>query len=161
MNAIRLLDEQHDEVVDLLGQAEEAETPAQMRKLFEVIADQLAIHSAIEERIFYPMVNGEETEEALMEAVEEHLGVKRLIADMLDLTPTDPHFAAKLIVLREQVEHHIEDERRDIFPAVRKMLDGDQLEALGEEMVAMIVDLEGTEPRKQVPAETEHAAELR
>jgi iron-sulfur cluster repair protein YtfE (RIC family) len=160
MNAIRLLDEQHDEVADLLAQAEEAEEPERKRELFELIADQLAIHSAIEERIFYPMVNGEETEDALMEAVEEHLGIKRLIADLLELAPADRHFAAKLTVLREQVEHHIEDERRDIFPMVRKMLDRDQLEALGEEMVGMIVDLEGTEPRKNVPAETEHAAEL-
>src|SRR5688572_21406346 len=159
MNAIRLLDEQHDEVTDLLAQAEKTDEPRRKLELFEQIADQLAIHATIEERVFYPMVNGEDTEDALMEAVEEHLGIKRLIADMLDLAPTDPHFAAKLVVLREQVEHHIEDERTDIFPEVRKMLDDDQLEALGEEMVAMIVDLEGTEPRRNVPAETQHAAE--
>jgi hemerythrin-like domain-containing protein len=159
MNAIKFLDEQHDEVTDLLKKAEGADDPTRKLELFEQIADQLAIHATIEERIFYPMVNSEETEEALMEAVEEHLGVKRLIADMLELEPTNPHFAAKLVVLREQVEHHIEDERKDIFPEVRKMLDEDQLEALGEEMVAMMVDLEGTEPRKNVPAETQHAAE--
>ena len=160
MNAIKLLDEQHDEVSALFEKIEKAEGTAKVN-LFNRIADALAIHCTIEEQIFYPAVFGASTEDLLTEAVEEHLGAKRLIADLLSMTPDDPHYQAKCSVLKEQVTHHVKEERTELFPKARKLLDNEQLEALGQEMQAQTLQLENTNARGAVPSQTAHAAELR
>src|SRR5687768_6594917 len=82
MNAIKLLKQQHREVEALFKQLEKAKSARPRQKAFEQIADKLAVHATIEERHFYPSVKRRQTEEMLLEAVEEHLGVKRVIADM-------------------------------------------------------------------------------
>jgi hemerythrin-like domain-containing protein len=101
------------------------------------------------------------TEEILLEAVEEHLGVKRVIADLLDLDAGDETFEAKAKVLKDLVEHHVEEEEKDLFPKVQKLMDADELEAIGEEMASTMEELlENGDPRKAVPSETERAATL-
>ena len=159
MNAIKLLDEQHDEVSALFKKIDAAEGNAKVN-LFNQVADALAIHCTIEEKIFYPAVFAEKTEDLLMEAVEEHLGAKRLIADLLEMTPDDPHYQAKCSVLSESIAHHVKEERSDLFPKARKLLDEEELEALGQEMEAQTVLLQNTNARRSVPAQTERAAEL-
>ncbi|HEY6052240.1 MAG TPA: hemerythrin domain-containing protein, partial [Thermoanaerobaculia bacterium] len=108
-----------------------------------------------------PATRNARTEELLQEAVEEHLSAKRLIADLLEMIPDDPQFDAKVAVLKEQVEHHIEEEEEDLFPEVRQMLEADELEDLGAAMEDMAEDLkaEGA-PRESVPAETGSAEPL-
>lgn len=159
MNGIELLETQHREVDALFAKAEGA-SGANKRALFEQIADALAIHATIEEKIFYPAVKAKRTEDILLESLEEHLGIKRVIADLLNLSPSDETFASKMKVLKEQVEHHVEEERSDMFPKVRKLLDKDQLEALGQEMIALTSKLQGTNPRNAVRNQTEEAAPL-
>ena len=95
MNAIKLLKQQHREVKKLFNEAKDA-PPASLRKLADQISDKLAIHAAIEEHHFYPSAMAEKTEEILRESVEEHLGVKRIIADLLQDDPSDPQFRAKI-----------------------------------------------------------------
>ncbi|MEO6954295.1 MAG: hemerythrin domain-containing protein [Polyangia bacterium] len=160
MNAIKLLDQQHDEVSALFKKIDAAKGNAKVA-LFDQVADALAIHCTIEEKIFYPAVFGANTEDLLMEAVEEHLGAKRLIADLLSMTPDDPHYQAKCAVLSEQVAHHVKEERAELFTKARRLLDEDQLEALGQEMQAQTLQLQNTNARRAVPAQTAHAAELR
>jgi len=77
------------------------------------------------------------------------------------MTPDDPQFDAKIAVLKEQVEHHIEEEEQELFPEVRRMFKADELEDLGVAMEDMAEDLkaEGA-PRESVPAETGPAAPL-
>src|SRR5438132_13529775 len=77
------------------------------------------------------------------------------------MTPDDPQFDAKIAVLKEQVEHHIEEEEAELFPKVRRMFKADELEDLGVAMEDMAEDLkaEGA-PRESVPAETGAAAPL-
>src|SRR5256885_14725071 len=94
MNAIDLLKKQHEEAKELLSSLEEAEVE-EKEELFEKLADALAAHAAIEERHFYPATKDDRTEELLQEAVEEHLSVKRLIADLLDMPPSEAQFDAK------------------------------------------------------------------
>jgi hemerythrin superfamily protein len=159
MDAIRMLDEQHDEV-DALFKEIEGAAPAAKRPLFEEIADALTMHATIEEKIFYPAVKARRTEDILLESLEEHLGIKRVLADLLGLPPGDETFDAKVKVLKEQVEHHVEEERTDLFPKVKKLLSKEQLEAIGQEMQALMAELEGTEPRRRVPEETQQAAPL-
>ena len=161
MNAIKLLKQQHREVEGLFKQLEKAKSARPRRKAFEQIADKLAVHATIEERHFYPGVKREATEEILLEAVEEHLGVKRVIADMLDLDADDETFQAKAKVLKDLVEHHVEEEEETLFPKVQKAVNADALEAIGEEMESTMEELlEEGEPRNAVPSETERAATL-
>jgi hemerythrin superfamily protein len=161
MNAIKLLKQQHREVEALFKQLDKAKSARPRLKAFEQIADKLAVHATIEEKLFYPSVKRRQTEEILLESVEEHLGVKRVIADLLELEADDPTFEAKAKVLKDLVEHHVEEEEETLFPKVSKLLDDDELEAIGDEMAEATVRLlKRGSPREAVPSETEHAATL-
>ncbi len=160
MNATQLLKEQHQEVKDLFEEFEGAEDPAEQRETFVKLADAISAHSTIEEKIFYPSVKVPETEELLTESVEEHLSVKRLIADLLELDEADASFKAKVKVLQEQIEHHVEEEEGDLFPKVKKLFIAEELEAMGTEMERMYDELMAGEPRERVPDETDEAAPL-
>src|SRR6185436_19205730 len=106
---------QHREVEDLFAELEEAKH-GQKRAVFLQIADKLAVHAAIEEKHFYPAAKSKDTEDLLLESAAEHLTVKRLIADLLSLKEGDDTFEAKVTVLKEQVDHHVEAEEEDLFP---------------------------------------------
>jgi hemerythrin superfamily protein len=161
VNALELLRMQHEEVESLIEEIEDEDDPQAKEALFIEMADKLAAHSTIEEKIFYPSVMDEKTREQLVESTEEHLSVKRLLSDMLDLAVDDEHFDAKLSVLKEQIRHHAHDEEEDmLFPKVRRMMSADELAALGNEMLAMFEMLIERSPRKQVPAETAAPAPL-
>jgi len=161
MNAIKMLKRQHREVEALFKQLEKARSARPRQKAFYEIADKLAVHAAIEEQHFYPSVNRRTTEELLLESVEEHLGIKRVIADLLDLEANDPTFEAKAKVLKDLVAHHVEEEEETLFPKVEKLVKAEELDAIGEEMASTMEDLlESGNPRDAVPSETEHAATL-
>ena len=163
MNAIDLLDQQHDEVEKLFEKFEAAGDNARKTKerLCREISDALAIHAEIEEKIFYPESKQENTEEILRESVEEHLSMKRLIADLIESDPSDDQFDAKMKVLKEQVEHHVEEEEKELFPKVRKDLSKDELEDLGERMQTMADDLEAEgAPSKNIPGQTDAPADI-
>jgi hemerythrin superfamily protein len=161
MNAITMLKKQHREVAALFKQLEKAKSAPPRRAVFEKIADALAVHATIEEKHFYPAVMQKQTEDLLREAVEEHLEIKRTIADMLALDADDDQFEAKATVLQEDVEHHVEEEETELFPKVEKLFDEEELESLAAAMEETQEDLlrEGN-PRDAVPSETERAAPL-
>jgi hemerythrin superfamily protein len=160
-DALELLMAQHDEVDAMIEEIESADDPDEKADLFRMLADAIAAHSTIEEKMFYPSVMHETTRELLLEATEEHLSVKRLVADMMDLDAADEHFDAKLTVLKEQLRHHAHDEEEDLlFPKVRELFDDDELAALGNELIAKYEELIAQEPRRNVPEETREAAPL-
>ena len=106
-------------------------------------------------------VKAKRTEDILMESLEEHLSLKRLLADLMEMTPGDAAFEAKFKVLREQTEHHHEEEEENLFPKVRKLLDEDQLAALGREMMAFQVTMHTQgEPAEEMAGQTDKAARL-
>ncbi|WP_223643159.1 hemerythrin domain-containing protein [Corallococcus sp. EGB] len=162
MNALELIKQQHEEVAGLFKKYEKLaeHADAERQELFEQIADRLGAHAKIEEDYFYPALKKEDTEDDLREAVEEHLSVKRLIADLLEMDASDEEFDAKMKVLQEQVEHHVEEEEGDLFKAARKLLSKDQLDDLGIQLEEEYDTLMEGEPRNDVPAETEHAAPI-
>jgi hemerythrin superfamily protein len=161
MDAIELLESQHREVEDLFSEIEDAGDTAAKTALFEELADKLAIHAAIEEHHFYPAVKAERTEDILLEALEEHLGIKRVLADLLKTDADDQTFDAKIKVLKETVSHHVEEEESDLFPKVRKLFDKERREALGQEMSAEQAELEDAgNAREQVPGETDQPATI-
>lgn len=161
MEATTLLRRQHEEVISKFKQFEKASSEAAQRKLFVEIADALAAHCTIEEKLFYPAAySGEDLQDLLLEAVEEHLSAKRLISDLLMMEVSDEQFHPKVKVLRDIIEHHVEEEHSDIFPKVKKTMSRGELTALGEEMEEMFEQLISTEPRQNVPTETARAAQI-
>jgi hemerythrin superfamily protein len=137
-DAIVLLTEQHKEVADMFDEFENMSDRATVskKKLVDKICEQLTMHTAIEEEIFYPAVReaSKETEDMVDEAVVEHASAKDLIAQLQEADPGDDLYDAKVKVLGEQIEHHVEEEEEEMFPKVRKLkLD---LQALGQEMAA-------------------------
>jgi hemerythrin superfamily protein len=161
MNAVKMLKQQHREVEKLFEQFEASEAAEPRREAFEEIADALAVHAAIEETHFYPGVKKQQTEELLLESVEEHLEIKRVIADLLQMDPIDESFDAKVKVLQEDVEHHVEEEERELFPKVERLIEAAELEAIGDAMEEMEDQLKSEgNPRLTVPGETGIAAPL-
>jgi hypothetical protein len=154
-NALELLKHQHDEVKKLFEKLESAHSAADKEKVFNKLADALAAHTKIEETIFYPSVFDDETEIELREAFEEHLAAKRLVADLLEMEPADEQFMSKASVLREVVEHHIEEEETQLFPEVRER-DRDDLGVLGKKLEERYKELMKHEPRMDVPEEARH-----
>ena len=161
MDAITLLKAQHEEVAAMFKKYEAARSDVTKQTLFDQIADNLAAHAEIEEKLFYPAVYIGPLKDQIQEAVEEHLAFKRLIADLMAMSPVESKFDAKMEVLREQVEHHVGEEQDDLFPDVREVMPKRELEALGEAMEAMFDGLmEGT-PRNSVPSQTTESAQIR
>jgi len=161
MNAITLLKHQHREVEALFKQLHKAKSGAPRRNIFERIADALAVHAAIEEKHFYPAVKEKTTEEILLESVEEHLAIKRVIADVLRTDAADETFAAKIKVLEDEITHHVEEEEEALFPRVERMFDDEALESLGDAMEDTQAELlEAGSPRESVFSETERAATI-
>lgn len=160
VNAIDLLESQHREVEELFQQLEDNEDDETAEQLFIQIADKLAVHAKIEELHFYPAVKERRTEDILLEALEEHLAAKRIIADLLDMDSSDEQFEPKCKVLQEVIEHHVEEEEGELFPKVKKLFSNDELVAIAQEMMATQAELEGKDPRLDVPKEIAAAPAL-
>lgn len=160
MDAVQLLIRQHREMEQLLDEVRHAEA-AQRKPLFVRVADQLTVHIKAEEQIFYPAVHAARTEDDLLESLEEHLSLKRLLADLLELDTEDKAFEPKFKVLKEQTEHHHREEEENLFPAVCKLIAEQEREALGNDMLALQAQLTNQgSPRGNVVNETESAAPL-
>lgn len=159
MDAISFLEKQHREVEKLFKACKKA-SGKEKEDLFLQIADDLAVHSTIEEKIFYPACKADNTEDLLEESLQEHLSVKRLLADMLDMDPSDERFDAKLTVLEEQVMRHVEEEENVLFKRARRELGKNRLEEVGEEMVTMAEMLKESDPHEEIPNETQEAPHI-
>jgi hemerythrin superfamily protein len=163
MNAIDLLKQQHRLVEKLFAQFEKTSdgSVAKKAELCRKISDELSAHATIEEKIFYPACKDARTEDKLREALEEHLGAKRLIADLIELDAKDPQFEAKVKVLQEQIEHHVKEEEEELFEEVEKLLSDEELDDLGRQMKELYVELmsEG-DARMATQGETDAAAPL-
>jgi hemerythrin superfamily protein len=154
-----MLKREHRAVEELFKKFEAAKSAGPRGKIFEQIADALAVHAAIEEKHFYPAVKAKQTEDLLHEAVEEHLEIKRVIADLLELDTSDVTFEAKVAVLKEDVQHHVEEEEKELFPKVEKVFGDEELETIAAAMEQTEGELlEAGNPRNAVPAETDAAA---
>jgi iron-sulfur cluster repair protein YtfE (RIC family) len=137
-DAIGMLMTDHREVEEMFKQFEELGERAKVSKkrIADQICEALTMHAALEEEIFYPAVReaGKEFEELIDEAYVEHAAAKDLISQIQAEEANEELFDAKVKVLQEQIEHHVQEEEKELFPKVRKAaLD---LQALGEEMQA-------------------------
>ena len=160
MNAIEMLVAQHRRMEKMLKELLDAK-PEARRPLFARAADELMSHVLVEETIFYPAVKAERTEDILLESLEEHLSLKRILSDLVELKSDDEHFEPKLHVLEEQTRHHHKEEEEHLFPKVLKLLSSERLETLGAEMANEQKALLREEPRHEAPNQTDAAADLR
>ena len=138
MDALELLQTDHKTVKNLFKKAEGSKNNKQQKQLFEEIKAELETHTFIEETIFYPAVaKNDELKDMVLESLEEHKQVKTLLREMENLTADSEKFDPKLKVLMENVEHHAEEEEEDkMFPKVRKLMNAETLEQLGQELEA-------------------------
>ena len=136
MDALELLKQDHQTVKELFEQAEGTEDRKEQRQVFTQIKKELETHARIEETVFYPaMQKHEELKDMVLESMEEHKQVKTLLREMDDLVNDSEKFEPKLKVLMENVEHHAEEEEEGkMFPKVRKLMDQEALEQLGQEL---------------------------
>ncbi len=143
MDAFELLKADHQKVADLFKQIESG-SEQNKTQLFAQLKNELDVHAHIEEVIFYPALeNKEESRDITLEAYEEHKVVKDLLAQ-LDGDSPDEEWDAKLTVLKENVEHHVDEEEGELFSKARKVLSDDQIENLGNEMEAEKARQQGT-----------------
>ena len=151
MDAIALLKADHRTVEQLFTRYEQtgARAYAAKRQVVDRIIKELSVHSAIEEQIFYPAVKHvlQETEEQVLESLEEHRLVKIMLAELEDMDPKDERFDAKVTVLMENVRHHVKEEEDEMFPTVRNSVTAASLRELGETMR----DAKGTVPDRPHP----------
>jgi hemerythrin-like domain-containing protein len=142
MDAITLLKQDHKLVKDLLGQLAESSTRAvkKRRDLLGQIHRNLKAHTTIEEEIFYPAFKAagrKEEEKMYFEALEEHRAAEDLVLpDLMKTDPATEQFSGRAKVLKELIEHHIEEEEQSMFKDAKKLLSRAELNALGADMEA-------------------------
>jgi hemerythrin superfamily protein len=151
MDAITLLKDDHRAVERLFKQFEQAGERAhvQKRQIVDRIIEELSVHAAVEEQVFYPVARAAvpDTETIVLESLEEHHIVKWLLSELVDMEPAHERFDAKVTVLIENVRHHVEEEEEEFFPQVRKRLGRNQLADLGE----ALAEAKKTAPTKPHP----------
>ena len=151
MDAITLLKNDHHTVEQLFKRFEQAGDRAhvQKRQIVDRIIEELSVHAAIEEQVFYPVARATvpDTEDIALESLEEHHIVKWLLSELVDMDPAHERFDAKVTVLIENVRHHVEEEETEFFPKVRKQLGRNELAELGE----ALADAKKSAPTKPHP----------
>ena len=136
-DAIALLKADHRKVEELFEKFENARGDGAKQRLAEQICTELKIHAMIEEEIFYPACEGAVEEDLLKEAYVEHDGAKLLINEIEAGGPNDEFYDAKVKVLSEEIEHHVEEEEKRVegmFSQARKA--GLDMDELGRRMFA-------------------------
>jgi hypothetical protein len=137
LDAIALLKADHRSVEELFEKFEKASGDGRKQTLAEEICLELSVHAQIEEEIFYPACEGKVEEDLLKESYVEHDGAKVLIAEIIKGSPSDEFYDAKVKVLQEEIEHHVEEEERrmeGLFAQARKA--GLDMDSLGEQLAA-------------------------
>lgn len=137
MNAFTLLKDDHEKVAGILekidGTTERATKGRE--ELFTQLKKELDVHTRIEEEILYPALEEfEETRAISLEAYEEHALVKQLLEELASAPKGDEQWTAKFTVLKENIEHHVEEEEGEMFTKARKVFSKDEIEKLGDRL---------------------------
>jgi hemerythrin superfamily protein len=125
MDAIEMLKADHEKVKALYQQYQSTEDKRQKKKIAQQVIQELEVHAALEEEIFYPAVK--------RKAVEEHHVVHVLIGELKEMNTLNERYEAKFKVLMEGVEHHVEEEEGEMLPHAKEIL-GSDIEKLSTRM---------------------------
>ncbi|HZZ32263.1 MAG TPA: hemerythrin domain-containing protein [Phenylobacterium sp.] len=158
LDAIALLKADHRKVEDLFDRFKSTKGDGRKQAIAEQICMELSIHTKIEEDVFYPACEGAVEEDLLKEAYVEHDGAKVLIAEIEAGGPDDAFYEAKIKVLSEEIEHHVEEEEKRVegmFSQARRA--GLDMEGLGAKMAEekerlMAAYRSGALPRPETPS---------
>ena len=137
VDAISLLKQDHDKVKKVLSDLDATTERAvkTREELFTKVKHELQVHEAIEEEIFYPALKEHpKAKDLVLEAYEEHNVVDMVMAEIEEVSFEDERWGAKLTVMKENVEHHIEEEETEMFKQARQVFDSQELEDLGQRM---------------------------
>lgn len=142
MDAIQLIKKDHAAVERLFvrfERASRAERSSEMKRLVRSLVKELSVHAAIEEQALYPALRraGEDVEDAVLEALEEHHLVKLTLLELDAMSPKAERYPAKVSVLIENVRHHVQEEERALLPRLRRAMDAKARRDLGELMNAL------------------------
>ncbi|MCA1609711.1 MAG: hemerythrin domain-containing protein [Thermoanaerobaculia bacterium] len=150
-DAVEILKKDHEKVRRLFKTYEATEERSEERKqIVAQISMELDIHAQVEETIFYPAFREAAEKESMKivrESFEEHRIVKTLLRELGPMRGQDPQFEAKVTVLKENVEHHVEEEEDDLFPRAQKLLGDERLAKLGagmRDLKKQLLDRAGT-----------------
>jgi iron-sulfur cluster repair protein YtfE (RIC family) len=131
----------------MFEQVRATESQRQHKQLFKKIKIELDTHTHIEEKVFYPTLKKyDEFRDKVLEAVEEHLQIKTLLGAVDRLSDGNERFDAKLKVLMDDVEHHVQEEEDELFPQVERQFSREDLEELGQRLEAAKKEF-GEKPR--------------
>jgi hypothetical protein len=140
MNAISLLKADHDKVKKMLDEGEST-TERGVKTRTELLAElkaELTIHERIEEEIFYPALKSHpKATDIVLEGYEEHHVVDEIMGELEETDVSDETWSAKFKVMKENIEHHIEEEEGEMFKQARSVFDTDELETLGARMMEL------------------------
>lgn len=144
-NPIEIIKRDHRNVEKLFKEYEDLGDKAfeTKRKLVEKITKELKLHTEMEERFFYPKAKdalNKEEDKMVEEAYAEHDVAKRLLEELSVTHPEDPQFDARVKVLNENIAHHIMEEEKELLPVAEKNMKEDDLNAIGEEMMAFKIE---------------------
>ena len=151
MDAISLLRADHKTVEQLFKRYEKVGDRAyvEKRQIVDRIIEELSVHAAIEEQVFYPVARETvpRTEHITLESLEEHHIVKWVLSELDGMDPQHERFDAKVTVLIENVRHHVKEEENEFFPKVRAQLSRTALADLGQ----ALADAKRTAPTSPHP----------
>jgi iron-sulfur cluster repair protein YtfE (RIC family) len=137
MNVFEVLKADHEKVAGIMEKIDQTTERASKTReeLFTQLKNELDLHAEIEEQIFYPALEDrEETRDITLEAYEEHNLVKQLLSELESEPKDDETWTAKFTVLKENVEHHVEEEEGELFKKARTVLSKDEIEELGNRL---------------------------
>jgi iron-sulfur cluster repair protein YtfE (RIC family) len=137
MDALKLIKGDHERLTDLLEEALDTDEPSERADLLHRMRAELMAHEQMEETIFYPALRSDaNAKDIVLEGYEEHHVIDLILDELLDVPEELDEWKAKLKVLKENVEHHIEEEEGEMFKIARKVFDDETLEELGKKMHA-------------------------
>jgi hemerythrin superfamily protein len=136
LNALDLIKHDHDELKKMFKQALDSDDAAERAELMQRIRAELIAHERMEEDIFYPALRGasDKAKDIVLEGYEEHHVIDLILDEMFEVPEDSDQWQAKLKVLHENLEHHIEEEEGEMFKRARKALSSDALDELGQKM---------------------------
>ena len=137
MDALKLLKADHDKVKKMMEELDSTTERALKTREegFTKLRHELEVHEAIEEEIFYPALKEHpKAKEIVLEGYEEHNVVDMVMAEIAGVSYDDETWGAKFTVMKENVEHHIEEEENEMFEKARQVFDRDELGQLGDRM---------------------------
>ncbi|HEX6974531.1 MAG TPA: hemerythrin domain-containing protein [Vicinamibacterales bacterium] len=139
-DAITLLETDHRRLEDLLKQGEDTTERAVKgrRDLLDRVTTELALHELIEEQVLYPALQAHpEAKDIVLEGFQEHHVADLIVKELHEVATDNEQWGAKFKVLKENIEHHIEEEEGEMFRTARGIFSQEDLEAMGAQMAAM------------------------